>query len=728
MRPHSGHQASFSFQATLAIVLVGVLFMILLAGYAIFAARQIDARVAKEEQTQVGLFLSSRLSTLQTEQQTITAWDDSVLHVSKLDMAWISENIGVFMQDGFGHNAAFVLDAADQPVYAMSNGADAPPNVFSRDSAALLPLVAELRRQVQGEEDRADLGVADFAMVQGSPAMVSVKLIVPYADKVKLPAGAEAVHITVRKIDANFLKAIAERELLDEVAYQPSVSAPVPSGQGQHPIVSASGLKLGSIVWQADHPGTELIKETAPALLSLCALLAGFMAFLVSKLQAMERERTRVQAHTTFLAHHDTLTGLYNRAMFNETLDDALKDKASRGGVVALHYIDLDGFKNINDTLGHPVGDELIRQVALRLTTTVGSEGVVARLGGDEFAVIQPGTSSRAEAAELARLILEAVRAPFELGKDPAVVGASIGVALAEGGSATRTELMRMSDIALYDAKGHGKNRVCLFEPKLDEEVQHKRGIERDLREALEGGKGLRLDYQPLYSADGQSVIGAEALLRWDHPIHGILSPGIFVPIAEERGLIVDLGDFVLREACRTASEVDLPWIAVNVSATQLKEPMFPQRVLELLRENGLTPNRIEIEITEGVLLDETEKVASALRQLRALGISIALDDFGTGYSSLQYLHRYPVDKIKIDRSFVASVADSGQAQALVRAMVDVARAFDMTVVAEGVETKSQLDSLTSIGCDQIQGWLLAKAMRTEELQVLLSATQTAAA
>ncbi|WP_062018189.1 bifunctional diguanylate cyclase/phosphodiesterase, partial [Aureimonas sp. AU4] len=720
MRFQSRQTTSFSFQATIAIVLVGLLFAAVLAGYAVYAAHRIDAHITMEEQAKVGLFLKTRMERMQTEQQSITAWDDAALHVSAGDIAWVDQNIGAYMHKTFGYDTVFVLDLADRPIYAMTGGKSLSAAVFNHDVGALLPAVTALRKKVTNEAGRGDLGVVDLAMIQGHPAVVSVKLIVPYTDAVKLPVGAEAIHISVRWIDESLLRSIGARELIEDVSYRTYSPSTAPAELGQYPLIAGSGANLGTITWQTERPGTLLIMETAPALIGLCALLAGFMAFLINKLRAMDEERDRVQAHTMFLAHHDTLTGLPNRTLFNQELDHALTHGADGQGLTALHYIDLDGFKNINDTLGHPVGDELIRQVGQRLTAVVAQEGIVARLGGDEFAVIQPRLRSQDEASRLAEMMLTAIRTSFELGSDHVAVGASIGIATSPRGLLNRSELMRMADIALYDAKGHGKNRACLFEPRLDDEVQNKRRIERDLRQALADGNGLRLDYQPLYAPDGRSVIGAEALLRWVHPTQGAIPPGVFVPIAEERGLIVELGDFVLREACRMAREVTLPWIAVNVSATQLSQPLFPQRVLELLRENGLTPNRIEIEITEGVLLGETEEIASALRQLRALGVSIALDDFGTGYSSLQYLHRYPVDKIKIDRSFVTNVADSDQAQALVKAMVDVARAFDMTVVAEGVETSSQLDSLTSLGCDQIQGWLLAKAMRADELQVML--------
>ncbi|WAJ26546.1 putative bifunctional diguanylate cyclase/phosphodiesterase [Antarcticirhabdus aurantiaca] len=719
MRYRQNRKGSHSFQVTLAITLAGVLAGILLAGYAIFSARRIDTHTLARERSAVGLYLGSRLSRIASEQQSITAWDEAVTRIGAADLVWIDENAGAYMQAAFGHDAVFILDAANKPVYAMSAGTRLAADRFAADAATLMPLVEALRRQVHGEAGRADLGVTDIVMVHGRPAMVSVKLVVPYTGKVSVAPGAESIHISVRTIDDRVLSALGEREQIERVHL---VAVPEFRGdEGSYRLVSKAGTPLGWVVWRTERPGTQLILETAPALVSLFVLFAGFLLFLVVKLRAQDQERERIEAHTKFLAHHDTLTGLPNRALFDETLTHALAASGVDGRFVALHSVDLDGFKHVNDTLGHPAGDDLIRQVARRLTTAVLGRGTVARLGGDEFAVIQTGVRSPEEAGSLARLMLEAVRAPFQLDHDQAVIGASIGIALATDRAAGRTELMRQADIALYDAKSTGKDRFRLFEPRLDVEVQENRRIERDLRQALEGGEGLRLAYQPLFADDGRTILGAEALLRWDHPVHGPISPSAFVPIAEERGLIVALGDFVLREACRTAREIDLPWIAVNVSATQLKEPLFPRRILELLRDHGLTPNRLQLEITEGVLLEATDSVAQALEQIRALGISVALDDFGTGYSSLQYLHRYPVDKIKIDRSFVLNVAASEQAQALVKAMVDVARAFDMQVVAEGVETSLQRDRLVQLGCGQLQGFLFAEALRVEDLRHIIA-------
>ena len=280
---------------------------------------------------------------------------------------------------------------------------------------------------------------------------------------------------------------------------------------------------------------------------------------------------------------------------------------------------------------------------------------------------------------------------------------------------------MRKADIALYEAKGAGKGRLCIFEPELDEIVHRKRSIEWDLREAIESGRQLRLEYQPLFAVDGTTLIGAEALVRWEHPRHGRVPPSEFIPIAEERGLIHDLGAWVLREACVTAKALDLPWVAVNVSAVQVRDPGFVDLVLDLLKELQFSPERLQIEITEGLLLDATDAVASALTKLRFAGICIALDDFGTGYSSLRYLHRYKVDKIKIDRSFVMHLGMGESTDAIVQAMLDLGRALHLSVTAEGVETPGQWQALAALGSPELQGFLFSKPITADALQVMLA-------
>jgi len=423
-------------------------------------------------------------------------------------------------------------------------------------------------------------------------------------------------------------------------------------------------------------------------------------------------ERRRAEAHIHFLAYHDSLTGLPNRAQFERDLA-ALAARAAAGTPATLVLIDLDRFKHINDTLGHVAGDDLLRQLANRLFQLVGPAGTLARVGGDEFAILLSGPAAAAAESVCAAIQLQLGR-PFRLFDDPAFITASFGIAPWRPGSDAFT-MLREADIALYEAKARGRGRWQLFAPPMAETVEEKRRIEQDLRRALtEGGQQLTLEYQPIFAADGRSIVGAEALVRWDHPERGRLGPDVFIGVAEERGLIEKLGEWVFGEACSMLARTRIPWVAVNVSPVELKSRRFVDRVIETLRERSIDPKRLQLEITEGVLLDTSEATEAGLTRLREAGIRLALDDFGTGYSSLNYLRRYNVDKLKIDQSFVGQLGDSGDAEVIVRTIIDLARSLNMRVTAEGVATEQQRDYLVALGCHELQGFLLSQPLPLE--------------
>jgi diguanylate cyclase (GGDEF)-like protein/PAS domain S-box-containing protein len=423
-------------------------------------------------------------------------------------------------------------------------------------------------------------------------------------------------------------------------------------------------------------------------------------------------ERRRTEAHIHFLAYHDSLTGLPNRAQFERDLA-ALAAWAAEGTPATLVLIDLDRFKHINDTLGHVAGDDLLRQLANRLFQLVGPAGTLARVGGDEFAILLSGPAAGAAESMCAAIQLQFGR-PFRLFDDPAFITASFGIAPWQPGS-DAFSMLREADIALYEAKARGRGRWQLFAPPMAETVEEKRRIEQDLRRALtEGGQQLTLEYQPIFAADGQNIVGAEALVRWDHPERGRLAPDMFIGVAEERGLIERLGEWVFGEACSMLARTTIPWVAVNVSPVELKSRRFVDRVIETLKERSIDPKRLQLEITEGVLLDTSEATEAGLTRLREAGIRLALDDFGTGYSSLNYLRRYNVDKLKIDQSFVGQLGDSADAEVIVRTIIDLARSLKMRVTAEGVATERQRDYLVAHGCHELQGFLLSQPLPLE--------------
>lgn len=445
---------------------------------------------------------------------------------------------------------------------------------------------------------------------------------------------------------------------------------------------------------------------------------------LNEKLASEIVERRRSEARMEHMAHHDALTGLANRVLFQERLGRALSEAEISGGEVAVLCLDLDSFKEVNDTLGHPAGDKLLRSVAQRLLTAVRAEDTLARLGGDEFAIIQPGLSSPEATAALGQRVLELFRKPFELDTDALRSGVSIGAALFPHDATTANDLLKAADIALYHAKTEGRGIYHRFEAEMSAALEARRGFEQDLRRALDRDE-FELHYQPLIDLGSQSILGCEALIRWRHPVRGFISPADFIPIAESNGLIVDIGEWVLRTACAEAARWPAPTkIAVNLSPVQFAKPGLVEVVADALSAANLDPTRLELEITESLLLGNSELVLRALRDLKSLGIQISMDDFGTGYSSLGYLRQFPFDKIKVDRSFVSSLAASTESVAIVRAIVGLATGLGMTTLAEGVETVEQLESLVAEGCAQGQGFYFSRPLRAADIRAMLDGTR----
>jgi diguanylate cyclase (GGDEF)-like protein len=432
-------------------------------------------------------------------------------------------------------------------------------------------------------------------------------------------------------------------------------------------------------------------------------------------------ERRAAEARIAHMAHHDGLTNLPNRDYYQERLREALERGRSGNKRVAVMCIDLDLFKNVNDSFGHPMGDRLLKLVAERLREVVRDDNVAARLGGDEFAIVLAADVSPNEASAFAERLIDALSAPYNIDGLEVVVGASVGIALSPGDGTTSEELMRNADMALYRAKSEGGGVHHFFEPEMDQQAQKRRDMERDLRAAFSNGE-FELYYQPLVDIAADRISGFESLLRWRHPQKGMVSPAEFIPVAEDIGLIVALGEWVLREACSEA----IKWpadvkVAVNLSPVQFRSRNLVQAVISALAHSGLPARRLELEITESVFLAETEANLAILHQLRELGVSISMDDFGTGYSSLSYLRSFPFDKIKIDRSFVKDLARRSDCLAIVRAISGLGRSLRITTTAEGVETTDQLDWLRAEGCNEVQGFLFSAARPAGEIAALLS-------
>jgi len=426
-------------------------------------------------------------------------------------------------------------------------------------------------------------------------------------------------------------------------------------------------------------------------------------------------DRQRAEERIVHMARHDALTDLPNRTMFRERLEYELK-RIKRGDALAVLCLDLDHFKSVNDTLGHPVGDELLKVVAERLHRCIREPDTIARLGGDEFAIIMTRMHAPTDPVVLAKRIREAIIKPYILDGHQILADISIGISLAPIDATEPDLLLKNADMALYGAKADGRGTYRFFEPEMDARMKARRELDMDLRKALANGE-FGLHYQPLVNIENNEITAFEALLRWNHPVRGLVPPAEFIPIAEETGLIIPLGEWVLRGACQeTANWPTNIKVAVNLSPAQLNSRNFTEVVVNALSASGMSANRLQLEITETVLLQNTFNTLATLQKLRALGVQIALDDFGTGYSSLSYLRSFPFDKIKIDRSFIQDLMSGTEPLAIVHAIAGLAKSLNMISTAEGVETTQQLEALQALGCIEMQGYLFSHARPPAEI------------
>ncbi|WP_196263609.1 bifunctional diguanylate cyclase/phosphodiesterase [Microvirga terrestris] len=724
----------------LPVVLVAFTTLSMGAGAILWAVNRSNDISAERQLRTTEASIRAAVQELAQQQEMVAIWDDAVVELSKrsLDLKWVDANFGIWLNKTFGQDEIYILDERNEPLVATVGPNRVPAQEYERVRASVSDLIAGIRGIPNSlhhahviDPARASylktghaIHDAHLLELNGRPAAVSVMKIIPESEDVPYPHGREFLLLGIRFLDGSFITQLSEQNLIDGLRFSNTDTPQL--GEVSVPVKSDVGHLIGYFIWNPDLPGDRVLRSVGPVMAAAAAMILLLLGALVRRLRqstrtlektVLELKASEAQAH--HLAFHDVLTGLPNRALFEDRLNHTIA-RMRDGERVAVMMLDLDRFKHVNDTLGHHAGDSLIQEFAARLSKLVKGEVIITRLGGDEFAIVQTLTSGTDAPQALCERILAASTQPYNVLGNQIFVSASIGLVLAPDAGLDRIDLLRKADIALYRAKGEGRNCYRLFTPEMDETISASRVIEEDLRAALATGEGLEVAYQPQISQGG-SVVGVEALARWRHPTRGYIQPSQFIPVAEQTGLIVPLGEWILRQACHASRRWPDLFVSVNLSPVQFRSNNFASRLISIVRECGGHPHRIELEVTEGVLLEEDARTTDALRKLRESGFRIALDDFGTGYSSLGYLHRFEVDKIKIDRSFTQSLGEGGKAATVIRAIVALGHAMSITVTAEGVETETQRNFLDTAGCNEMQGFLFSKAVPEEQIMRLLS-------
>jgi diguanylate cyclase len=660
------------------------------------------------------------------EVESVASSEGAIQNIRRaFDPEWAKQRVGAWLETYFDHDYIFIFDRKDGLAFSMVCHKPADMTWFAGARPGLISIVDYMRGRTRDLNDAFRLNqttpgkggahqqIAVLRRLMGRPAVVAAVAVGPIDG---VPASLDSVApiiMSVKFIDEGALASVETQLRLANL--RKIEQDPVPPGDLVYDVRSLDGNAIARFAWTPKQPGAEIVHNVVPF---IAVAITGFALLAAFVLRYMRRTAAAIAAGESRLRHlamHDPLCGLPNRIFFSERLEAVIEEVRGGTAPAAVFYIDLDHFKDVNDTLGHHVGDELIRNVTLRLSHTLRGGDLVARLGGDEFAVISSMAGDSEQMMGLAQRIIGAICAPYIINSQNISIGASIGIAVIDDKCGTATDIMRYADMALYRAKNEGRNRACIYDAAMDADLSSRKLLEADLREAIDNDR-LQLVYQPVVNKSGEKVIGVEALCRWTHPTRGEIPPSEFIAIAEHSGLIIDLGNWVLRRACIDGKAWPDLMVAVNVSSLQFRRVDFVEVVERILHETRLDPARLELELTESVLLGNVDTAEIAMLRLKALGVRLALDDFGTGYSSLLYLRRFPFDKLKIDRSFVSSIEKAADAAAIVHAIVSLGRGLGMKVTAEGVETADQQLFLRAAGVHSMQGFRFGRPVTVAEI------------
>ncbi len=741
----------------LVLTLVGLTsLMIVVVGTSLYLAyQQIDKVTAERQAVTVQKAVLAQSHGMQRELLPETIWGDAYANIAtKPDREWIRTFYGEYLSRLLGYSEIYVIDGQDRPVYGFEDGRSDDGSRFSIDSSNLLDLVAAVRSQGNSQSDLVDktlvdLGdghtiehrsVADVRLIDGKPVKLVVSTIDPDIEpNRRLAADARApLLIAISDLDEGAMDHLGHvigfpglRWIpdLSNLAQLPPENAPrgvtAPASYESTIVYSSNGKRVAAIAWERDLPGSKMLKEMTGGLTLAGSLVAAIALLTVLVVRRQARTLQETGRREAALARTDFLTQLPNRLAASEELARQLASLVDGKTLLGIVCLDLDRFKSLNDRLGRHVGDQalivLSQQLAAEFPYTF-----LARTGGNEFVLFVPcGTTEHVDV--VANRVQDLTARPFRLQGQPAFeLACSVGYAIAPHDGTEGEDLMRRADLALYQAKKDGRPRAYAFELSMETGVARRLTLDSALRRALDHDK-IDVVFQPLMTADGQRVMGVEALARWNDAELGPVSPTEFIAVAEDNGLIVDLGEKILRKAVRAIAPLPDIGVSVNVSARQIQLTDVVEVIRRIATEEGLPFSRLEIELTESALVTDEVRAASQIKGLQSLGVKLSIDDFGTGYASLLYLRQFGFDKLKIDRSFITDVDTSVEAQAMVMAIVTMAKSLDMGITAEGIENAEQSEFLRVAGCDRLQGYHFSRPLKAEDFTKFLQVQRQAA-
>jgi diguanylate cyclase (GGDEF)-like protein len=687
-----------------------VVAIVCLVAAVLTSARRADEASLDRERQLIQQAIADRGTRILREVESVAATSDAKQAIRRDDdPQWVERRIGKWLEDFFDHDVVLVVDGSDRLQYTRFRASgDAGATELAKELAASFGFLRgrrlpsdSLRLIAAPDAVKPGRSAVLIQHLPNGPAIVAAVAVGSDSD---LASGNPSAPIvaSVKYIDDDMLREIGNRLQLPGL-HAIGDAAPALDKEAAT-IADAKGQTIARFAWQPVRPSGQIAGYVLPFIALAIAGLAVLLGLMVRHMRRSERAIAAGETQLRHLALHDPVCGLPNRIYFGERLETVIDEVRHGGPSAAVFYIDLDHFKDVNDTLGHHIGDELILKVTQRLSRVMRGDDLVARLGGDEFAIITSCASDSYTLQATAGRIIAAICAPYAIKGHNIVIGASIGIAVIDRRAGDAGDILRYADMALYRAKNEGRNRACIYDAAMDADLSQRKLLEGDLLEAIEN-EGLKAAYQPIVNASGETMIAVEALARWTHPRAGIISPAEFIPVAEHSGLIIPLGEWMLRRACLDGRNWPGLTVAVNVSPLQFRRSDFVDVVERILKETDFDANRLELELTESTLLGNLETAEQSMLRLKAIGVRFALDDFGTGYSSLLYLRRFPFDKLKIDSSFVRSIETASDAAAIVHAIVSLGRGLGMKVTAEGVENAEQHLFLRAAGVHSMQGY-----------------------